>query len=35
MGILRFLLDEKVRVPEDVSLISVDGIAASEFLIPA
>src|SRR5437660_7724017 len=31
MGALRFLLDEKLQVPADVSLISFDGIAASEF----
>ncbi len=34
-GVLRFLLDQRVRVPEDVSLISFDGIAASEFTHPS
>lgn len=35
MGVLGFLFDEKVRVPEDVSLISFDGIAGSEFTHPS
>ena len=35
MGALRYLLDEKVQVPGDVSLISFDGIAFSEFTHPS
>lgn len=35
MGALRFLLDEKVQVPAEVSLISFDGIAASEYMHPS
>lgn len=35
MGALRFLLDEKVQVPAEVSLISFDGIAMSEFTHPS
>lgn len=35
MGALRFLLDERVQVPADVSLISFDGIALSEFTHPS
>src|SRR6266478_5513200 len=35
MGVLRFLLDEKIQVPAEVSLISFDGVAASEFTHPS
>jgi LacI family transcriptional regulator len=35
MGALRFLLDEKVQVPAEVSLISFDGMAMSEFTHPS
>ena len=35
IGVLRFLHDEKVQVPGDVSLISLDGTAASEFTHPS
>jgi len=35
MGVLRFLLDEKVQVPGEVSLISFDGIEFSEFTHPS
>ena len=30
-----FLLDEKIQVPAEVSLISFDGVAASEFTHPS
>ncbi len=35
LGVLRCLLDEKVQVPGDVSLISFDGVASSEFTHPS
>lgn len=35
IGALRFLLDERVQVPADVSLISFDGVAMSEFTHPS
>jgi len=35
VGILRFLQEQGVDVPEDVSLISFDGIAFSEFTTPS
>ena len=35
IGALRFLLDNKVQVPADVSLVSFDGIPAGEFTHPS
>jgi DNA-binding LacI/PurR family transcriptional regulator len=35
VGVLRYLQDQRLRVPEDISLISFDGIAVSEFTNPS
>ncbi|MEX2261416.1 MAG: LacI family DNA-binding transcriptional regulator [Bryobacteraceae bacterium] len=35
VGVLRFLHDEGVHIPGDISLISLDGTAASEFTHPS
>jgi LacI family transcriptional regulator len=35
VGVLRFLLEKNIDVPEDVSLISFDGIAFSEYTNPS
>jgi LacI family transcriptional regulator len=35
VGVLRYLQDQRLRVPKDISLISFDGIAVSEFTNPS